>query len=303
MIITLTGESRYAIHQALWVQVLTFIAKHGDHSVDRIDGETFDPRNLAELLQGVSLFAQERLVVLKNASKNKPLWEALASIEQPGATLVIVEPSMDKRSRTYKMLKQKSDFREYGVPADTELIAWVGSSVKTLGGTISPADARFLMERTGRDQWQLAQEIEKLVSFSPQITHKSIETLVEQTPEGNAFELLDAALGGNVPRVVALVDQLKTQEDPYKLFGLVASQVHTLAVVAAAGQHSPDHIASEAGLHPFVVRKTVSVAKRLGKSRIAHIASDVARCDQQLKTTGFEPWDLLKLCLQKIAAK
>jgi DNA polymerase-3 subunit delta len=85
------------------------------------------------------------------------------------------------------------------------------------------------------------------------------------------------------------------------LFGLLASQVHTLAVVAAAGMRTPDQIAKEAGLHPFVVRKTQGVARRLGAGNIKRIAYDVALCDAQLKSTGVDPWQLISLCLQKIA--
>lgn len=302
VVITLTGENAYAIHQAQTGLVADFIATHGPHGVERVNGETFDPRNLHSLLQGASLFTPERLVILKDAAKNKPLWDALSDIEQSGATLVIVEPIIDRRSKTYKALKAKTDFRELVVPDDTKLITWIGQQVKALGGQVTPADARVLLERVGRDQWKLANYIETLVSFSPQVTNDSIRTLVEPTPQGNAFALLDAALSGNVLHVANLVDQLRTQEDPYKLFGLVASQVHTLAVVAVAGQRGPDQVAKEAGLHPFVVRKTGGVAKRLGKSRIVQIAADVARCDEQLKSTGAYPWDLLKLCLQKIAS-
>lgn len=301
MIITLTGENTFAIHQTQTGLVADFVAAHGLHGVERVDGETFDPRNLHSLLQGASLFTPERLVILKDASKNKPLWDALAGVEQSGATLVIVEPVIDKRSRTYKMLKAKTDFRDFAVPDDTKLIAWIGQQVKALGGTITSADTRFLLDRTGPDMWRLANYIETLVSFSPHITRETIQDLVEPTPEGNAFALLDAALGGNAHQAAHLVDQLRTQEDPYKLFGLVASQVHTLAVVGVADTRAPDQVAKEAGLHPFVVRKTVSIAKRLGKGRIIQIAADVARCDEQLKSTGADPWDLLKLCLQKIA--
>lgn len=304
MVLTLTGQNEFAIKQALGMLVDGFVTKFGPHGHERIDGETFEPQNLASLLQGASLFAPERLVVLRDAAKNKPLWEALGewvSKVPAETTLIIVEPAIDKRTKTYKTLKAKSDFKEFGVPSDGELVQWLQTRAKELGAEIARAEAQYLVERTSRDQWRLSQEIEKLAHHTP-VTRQIIDELVEPSPEGTAFELLDAALAGNSGRVVTLVASLRYQEDPYKLFGLLASQVHTLATVAVAGTRSADQVAQDSGLHPFVVRKTVGVAQKLGQKRIQQIVEDAATCDMQLKSTGADPWQLLEITLKKIAS-
>ncbi len=304
MTITLTGDNEFAIRQTVRTLVAAFEQKYGAHGIERVDADTLEPRQLPSLLMGVTLFSDKRLIILRGAAANKPFWEALGDyIEKvPADTVVIiVEPTPDKRTRTYKLLKAKSDFREFPVLGDAQLVQWVTSQVKEVGASISRADAQYLVERAGRDQWRLSEEIKKLASFNPVIDRSAIDTLVEPSPEGTAFALLDAALSGQTQQVIGMIDQLKTQEDPYKLFGLLASQVHTLAVVVMAEGRSADQIAKEAGLHPFVVRKTVNVAQRLGKERVAVIARSVARCDIQLKSTGADPWDLLRVCLQKVA--
>lgn len=299
----LTGENQFGIRQALRAVAADFVAAHGEHGVERTDGETLDLASLPSLLQGGSLFAPNRLVILSNPAKNKVLWECLAEQTVPDSTtLIVVEPAPDKRTKTYKSLKDSADFREFTTPSDVELIKWLQSVAAEYAASISPKDAQYLIERAGRDQWRLAGEVQKLASLDPAITRQTIDQLVEPEPQGSAFALLDAALAGDARQVIFLVDQLKTQEDPYKLFGLIASQVHTLAVVAS-GPANPDQIAKEAGLHPFVVRKSMGLAKKLGKERIASIAADVALCDVQLKSTGADPWDLVRLCLQKIATR
>ncbi len=305
MILTLAGDNTFAIFQTEHNLVDQFVTKFGVHGVERVDGENYDPAQLSQLLQGASLFAAERLIVLKNAASNKPLWEALADWAEKvpaETTLVVVEPQPDKRTRTYKVLKGKTDFKEFTLPGDTELARWAQARAKDLGASLSATDAMYLVERTGRDQWRMSHELEKLANFQPDITKQAIDTLVEPSPEGTAFELLDAALAGNTLGVTTLIRNLKAEEDPYKLFGLLASQVHTLAVVSVAGTRSSDQIAKDAGLHPFVVRKTQSVAKRLGPAKIRQITKDVALCDYQLKSTGADPWQLIATCLQKIAA-
>jgi DNA polymerase-3 subunit delta len=305
VILTLAGDT-FAITQNEHNLVQQFVAQFGVHGVERVDGEGYDPMQLPQLLQGASLFAARRLVVLKNAAANKSLWEALADWAEKvpdETTLVVVEPQPDKRTRTYKMLKSKTDFKEFVQPSDNELAAWAQEQAKKLGATLSAPDARYLTERTGRDQWRMNHELDKLASYQPEITRQTIDNLVEPSPEGTAFELLDAALAGNTARVTSLIRNLKTEEDPYKLFGLLASQVHTLAVVAVAGTRSPDQIAKDAGLHPFVVRKSQAVARQLGPAKIRQVAADVALCDYQLKSTGADPWQLIATCLQRMAAE
>jgi DNA polymerase-3 subunit delta len=301
---TLTGENTFAIAAAERQVVDAFRAKYGANGIERVDAEDITIARLPDLLQGATLFAPARLVILKNLGMNKPILEPLTEALHRAAeetTVVIADAALDKRTKLYKFLKTKSNFKEFPLLGDAQLATWAQGEATRLGGALGTPEARFLVERAGRDQWRLANEIDKLVSYQSQISHAAIEQLVEPTPEGTAFELLDAALAGKSSDTARILAALKTEEDPYKLFGLLASQVHALAVVATAGNRTPDAIAKDSGLHPFVVRKTQGIAKRLGRERVAQIASDVATCDMQLKSTSADPWDLLQLCLQKIA--
>jgi len=306
MILTLTGENSFAVAAAERQLVAAFVEKHGANGVERVDAEDLTLARLPDLLQGATLFASARLVVLKNLGANKsmlePLMQALGNVPD-GTTLIIADAALDKRTKLYKFLKASSNFKEFTALSDQQLAAWVQGEATRLGGALGSPEARFLVERAGRDQWRLANEIDKLVHYQKEVSHGAIELLVEPTPEGTAFELLDAALAGKTAELARLVGALKVNEDPYKLFGLLASQVHALAVVATAGGRTPDTIAKDSGLHPFVVRKTQTAARRLGGARVERIAADVATCDAQLKSTSTDPWDLLQLCLQKIAAK
>jgi len=304
MIITLSGDNEFAIRNEVRRLRDAFTNKYGAHGIEQVDGEALDPRHLPSLLQGATLFASQRLVIIRGASANKEVWEALGDMADKvpsDTTVIIIEPSPDKRTKTYKTLKTKTDFKELTQPSDGELMQWAQKHAADLGGEIDKAEVVYLLDRAGRDQWRLSEEIAKLVSYDAKISRATIDQLVEPGLDGTVFALLDAALAGESKKVAHMVGQLKTQEDPYKLFGLLASQVHALAVVAAAGSRGADDIAKQAGMHPFVVRKTQSVAKRIGKNRIAAIASDVAQCDVQLKSTGADPWDLLKMCLLKVA--
>lgn len=304
MIYTLTGDNTFAIHQAQQQLIDAFRNKHGANGVERVDAEDLTPQRLPDLLQGGTLFAPSRLVVLTNLASNKPMLEPLTKgLERLAAdtTVVITDSMLDKRTKLYKFLAAQSTFKTFDTLSSAQLATWAQAEAVRLGGSLGSSDAKYLVDRLGSDQWRLQNELEKLVAYQPAIDRSAINELTEPTPEGTAFDLLDAALSGQPDKVQTLVASIRTTEDPYKLCGLLAAQVHALAVVATAGTRPADSIAKDAGVHPFVVRKTQAKAKQLGVKGAAKVAAAVATCDYQLKHTSASPWVVLQLCLQRVA--
>lgn len=303
VIITLTGENSFAVTQAERQIIDAFVKKHGKNGVERAEGDEITASRLLDLLQGATLFAPVRLVIIKNISANKQIQEPLAEALKHASdttTVVISDSNLDKRTKLYKFFKTKTEFKDFPLLDSSKLATWAQQTAKDLGGDLDKTNANFLVQRVGGNQWRLQQEIGKLVSYSSEITKESITQLVEASAEGTAFELLDAVLAGKMNEVTRMVTALKTEEDPYKLFGLLSSQVYALAVISAASSGASDQIAKDAGLHPFVVRKTQAAARKLGPDKVKQIVQEVADCDWRLKSTGGDPWQLLANTLHKI---
>jgi DNA polymerase III subunit delta len=306
VIIALTGTNEFLIKQTLDRLVADFTAKFGAHSIERVGGEALEVSQLASLLQGGSLFAAQRLVVLRDAAANRPLWDALADwlARVPAeTTLVIIDPAPDKRTRTYKELTKHGDLRVLQELSVAELSRWLQSLVREAGSALDPATANYLVQRVGTDQWFLWQEMQKLLSRSEPIDKTLINELTEASPQASAFDVLDAALNRKLQIALDQLKILAVSEDPYKFFGLLVSQIYALAVVMSAGNLTPDVIAKDAGLHPFVVRKTQALARGMGRAELQLLIEQVARTDMQFKTTGADPWTLLEQLLGIIAAR
>jgi DNA polymerase-3 subunit delta len=141
-----------------------------------------------------------------------------------------------------------------------------------------------------------------LLAHNPTVTIGAIDQLVEPSPQASAFELLDAVMAGNTAKAAELLARLKAAEDPYKLFGLLVSQVQTLALVIAAQGRPAEAIARESGVHPFVVRKMQPLARSMPYAQLQRVLASVALADMQMKSTGVDPWILLEQCLGKIAS-
>lgn len=306
MIYFLTGTNEFAARQALDKLVAAASSKHDAHAIERIDGEGLDIARLPDLLQGGSLFATERLVILRDAAKNKALWEALGDWTERVSdeiTLVILEPSPDKRTRTYKQLQKHGKSHDFSELNEHELAKWAVATAQAEGVTLDAKTAAYLVRQVGTNQWLLNSELQKLIAAGPEINTAKIDQLVEPNPQASAFELLDAVLQGQQTKASELLARLKASEDPYKLYGLLVSQIQTLAVVATAAGKAPDAIAKEAGIHPFVVKKTQPLARKLRYAQLQKVIAAVALADTQMKSTGIEPWVLLEQCLGKVAAE
>lgn len=303
MVITLCGDNTYEVQHAMAVLIKSFTKKHGANAIERLDGVTVSLGHLREQVSALSLFASKRLVILKDVSRNKELFselEALIPQVQDEVTLVVVDGALDKRTRTYKVLKAQTDFREFAALSESQLLRWISDQVKNRGGEIAAADATLLLEYAGGDQWRLAGEIEKLLAFGPRIAAADIKKVVVPSLEASAFNLLDAALNGRVAETQRLLAILRTQSDPYEFFGLLVWQANALAIAAVAPRMSSADLAKRSGLKPFVLQKSQGLAVRLGEAKVRRIVDILANLDMQLKSTGVEPWALVGQALDKI---
>lgn len=301
MITFIYGPNSYEIQQ----KISSIVKVYPVDAIDRRDGAEIDVNELPELLHGMSLFATERVVVIKNLASNKQVWEYLArQIEAiPSEThLVLVETNPDKRTKTFKALQKVAEVVICEDLNEAQAITWLTNEAKRQHSTIEKAAARELVERVGTDQWQLAHELEKLLLVGDTSVEKITQT-VETTPQANVFALLDAAFAGSQEKVKELLAICATKEDPYKFFGLLAGQIFQLAVVANAEGRAVEQIAKDISAHPYPLKKLQSLAHRANKQNILYVAKVVAKLDDQIKSSAGEPWLLIESALMKIAKR
>lgn len=298
MIRTLVGDNSYALSQRLSELKQEFIKKNGSAGVEQFDGEATEWQELETALFGVSLFASEKLVIIKNISSNKDLSEKLIEkLESAGDSteVVLIEAKPDKRTALYKFLRKKAELEEFWQPSEIELQKWAIKEIADQGGKISSAEARFLVEHVGSDQQRLKHEIDKLVAYQPEVSRENIEMLVERSPRDTIFELLQLALTKQTDRALAKLEALEqAREDPFQLLGMVIWQVNILAIVASAKDVPSAQIAKDFKINPFVVQKTADLKRRMSSNEIKRIVQLVAEADVRLKSEGVEAWNLLK---------
>ncbi|HVS58378.1 MAG TPA: DNA polymerase III subunit delta [Candidatus Saccharimonadales bacterium] len=306
MATTLTGENAFALQAALIEQTHRFTDEYGDMALERLDGEEASFERLQEALTSLPFLAPKKLVVLRTPGANKQFAERAEQLlgDMPETTqAIIIEPKLDKRSSYYKFLQKHTDFHDFKQLDVSGLARWLVERAAAQKGSLSAADARYLVERVGVNQQLLGGELDKLLLYDKKITRATIDLLTDQTPQGKIFDLLDAAFAGDTRRMLALYDEQRALKvEPQQIIAMLTWQLHVLAVIKAAGNRGPQAIAAEAKLNPFVVQKSQAIARKLSIDDVKKLVRDLLTIDTRLKRESLDADDVLKHYLLRLTS-
>ncbi len=312
MIQLILGENAYVAEQEL-----ARIVREHEAVPERLDSALLTANTLADIVRGGSLFSEKRLVVLRQLSENKSVFEKLAewASEVPSdTTLVLLESKLDKRTKAYKGLMKQAKV----IPCEPlterdsyEAESWlaalakaqkVGLTTEQIGNMVTRAlVAGEKPAQRNIDQMQLAQAI-KALKGTDEVTDDMIATVLPPAPGDTVFDLLDMAARRQATRVDVLLAELERTDDPQRTLALVMGQWAQLVSVSLADT-PPATIAVELGLHPFVAKKLQELARQFTPNEIKTITALAADLDAGSKLSQFAPWDGVYRLVHAIVAR
>jgi DNA polymerase-3 subunit delta len=165
--------------------------------------------------------------------------EFLAAGVPPGNVLLFTAAAVDRRKRLVKVLREAGIVAEYAVQRERngalsaasveEIIDRVASAH---GVKVAPAARRAIVQRAGRDQAQLAMELEKLCLYAADrdlVTEEDVRASVRDLAESWIFDFTRALAQRRAVPAIALLRALFTQgEHPLRLLALIAREVRLL---------------------------------------------------------------------------
>lgn len=298
VITTLAGNNFYLIKRRLDELVDKFTAEFGELSVQKIDAEEVEAPAILEAIQSLPFLASRKLVVLRNLSANKPAAEQIEQIIDSagdGTDIIFHEPSPDKRTVFYKVLKSRTELQEYNEPDVQGLAKWLAEEAQKQGGEISPADANYLVERVGPSQESLANELDKLLTYQPAITRANIDSLTVRNPQSKVFDLLDATFSGNKKKALELYDEQRAQKvEPQTIIAMLAWQLDLIALAIYGKGKDANQIAKDAGVSPYPVIKAQRLAAKLDETKLKRMVRQALAIDELGKTTPLDLDEALK---------
>ena len=300
MIYLILGANTYQAEQELRTIVAAF-----DGIPERLDSSALTENTLADSMRGGTLFSAKRLVVLRQLSDSKPIFEKLA--EWAGdvpddTTIVLVEQKLDKRTKAYKTITKIAKViaveplmeRDYRVAEQ-----WLDGLANRQKVILSRPQLHDMVSRAlvpgekpsarNIDQMQLAQAI-KALKGAGKVTDDLIATVLPLASSDTVFNLFELAIARRHERVNVLIDELRRNEDGHQTFALLMGQWAQLVSVALADT-PPATIAVELGLHPYVAKKFAELSRQFTRIQLRTLTTLAADLDAAAKLSQFAPWD------------
>ncbi len=197
---------QYAEHQILSEEEASF-------NMSIFYGKDAEWAQIMNACRRYPMFAENQVVLLKEAQHMKDLEKLEPYIESPLASTIFIiahkEKTLDKRFKLYKAIDKKGSVLLSERIKDYQLNAWIKNYIGTIGFTASAKAISLLEENIGADLSRIVNEIEKLklnIGSKTAITEDDIEKYIGISKEYNAFELQAAIARKDVVKAIKIIN-------------------------------------------------------------------------------------------------
>jgi DNA polymerase-3 subunit delta len=268
----------------------------------------FDWSEVAAAGRSLSLFAERRILEIRmpTARPGKEGGAALAALAAdpgPDNLVLVITARPEKEAWSAAWLKA---FEKHGVfvqawPVEAaKLPAWVRERGAKLGLKFERGAAELLAERVEGNLLAAQQELEKLALLAPggRVTAGAVQAAVANSARYDVFQLGEAALGGDAPRSLRILEGLRAEgaEAPLVLW-VLCRELRALA--DARGGVARKSWGAAAERHASLVAQA---AKRTSRQPLGPWFAEAARIDRQVKgQAAGEAWTGLTALVAGIA--
>ncbi len=315
MILFFYGQDTYRMRQKLRELKAKFIsASLGDTNLVTLEGQkvTFD--ELVRQIWALPFLAKTRLVIVENLliSKRPPellekVADALKKVPQATVLVFVEEGLPDRRLALFKKLAQEKT-EEFKLLEPEALRRWLKKEVEARGGSIDSLATSKLIDYLGNDLWRQSNEIDKLLAYNEKISMENIELLVNPQIESDIFKMIEAVANRRLGIAMKeLYRLLEAGEHELYILTMIIYQYRNLLVLKDLEARDKSNnrwaLAKKAGLHPFVVQKSLAVLPQYPLADLKAIYGKILDFDVRLKTGKIEPRVALELLLFELSAK
>lgn len=317
------NQSLLSVELAHWVDL--FRAKYTGAEVKRFEYSEANESELTvalhQAVNGGSLFTKKVFLIIYNAlsaelkSEFGNLIQQACGQKSADYVLVLVENKKVAWSKPLpKALKKIEDsgtlkLKEYLNLSLIDLEKWIVTRVREEGGKFAPQAVRQLAQSLNNDFFALSNEISKLIAWrsGEEVCVADVDLFVAPKLVDDVFAFIDAVGRRDIPQAQAtLARQFEQGTSPQSLIGLLAWHVRVLALVRQALDNSSQRaaareLATELGLHPFVVTKTLQQIPYYSAEKISWLYSELSDLDIKLKSTRTDPQVLFGMFLSKLS--
>lgn len=253
-----------------------------------------------------SLFAEERVVVFKHAElagkePTQVLLNACAD-PAPGITLIVEHTGKGRQQAMVAKFKKLAEVHEAAPLKENQRRAWLTNEFRSHGASPTPDVVSALLESVGSDLRELASAASQLVADTEgEITVESVRQYYLGVAEVAGFDIADQAVAGRADRALASARRaLQLGVEPPAIAAALARKIGDIAKLHGV-RGNPNQLAGQVGMAPFVVQKTMQVARHWSSDSVSRAVIIVADLDAAVKGQGGDKEFAIENAVRQIA--
>lgn len=253
-----------------------------------------------------SLFAEDRVVLVKNTElAGKEPTEVLLNAcvdPAPGIVLIIQHTGGGRQKSLVPKFKKIAEVHEVNPLNDGQRRTWLAEEFRSHGVRPTPDVVAAVLESVGSDLRELASAVSQLVADTDgEITVAAVREYYVGVAEVAGFDIADQAVAGRADRALASTRRaLQLGISPVTIAAALAHKVGDIAKLYGV-RGNPEQIARTVGMHPFVAKKTMQVARQWSGRAVSEAVVIVADLDAEVKGQGGDEEFALENAVRRIA--
>ena len=289
-----------------------------DFGFCRLSGPGLDLNELAGAVDAMPFFTERSYVEVRDCDLSKcrdaecdRLKRIIGDVPEY-CTLVFsfsssAEP--DGRTAAVKALKKAGRTLEFSEPEQGTLTRWVANRFRSLGKTVSPVDAEYLIFLSGTRMNGLIPEIEKAAAYAKgeQVSRADIDATANRIPEADVFAMTDLISRRQFDAAAGVLSDLLSDKSnhPILLTALLGQQFRRMyaAKTGLAAHRSRADVMELCGVrYDFIFDKLTASVKPYSEAQLGLFVKLCAEYDYRMKSTGQDAELLIRELFARIAA-
>lgn len=267
--------------------------------------------SLEDFTETLPFLSEQKLILLKDTGLFKPgrkeeseKFEKLISRLPDYVVLLIDEKEVDKRSKLYKIIKEKQKIVTFDYPGEEKVVKMLATKAKEEGMVVDQATLYYLVRNMPEDIVYILGEWEKLKAFTDgdKITKQAIDQICVFSLETRVFELVKRIAAGKSDEALEIYSRmLQSKESPIGILVLIARHFRMMYQVKYLNAQRQDQkqIAGAVKMPYFAVKEML---QQVAAFRFDELEAIIAACletDRDLKTGKMEPEKCVELLILK----
>lgn len=294
MLYLLYGEVNYLIDK----EVEKIIKENNidDINISRYDLDAYNYKDVIEDAQTISLFADQKLIIVDNASiftsANKTIdttiFEEYIDNYNPNTIIIfkLNESKLDERKKVTKLIRKKGTVKEYNKGDDKKkIVSDLFEDYKIDNNTIS-----YLIDRVGDNIYILKQEIDKIKLYKGNdkvVTKDDITNLTSENIESDLFKLMDLVINNDKDAALSLYNEmLKYNLEPIQIIISLANKYRLMyqAKELSLKGYKEDEICSTLGqTNPKYMYVLIKSSKAYDSTKLKDLLYKLSELDNNIK--------------------